>query len=122
MPVCVSVPARAGALPILRSMVLGAGAGIDLSVDALDDVALAVHESAVQLIGAGATRLELGIRPDSTGLLIVVGSDIVVTPWPPLGWPDTLSGRVVSALVDRVDHVADSHGSVVTLRRRLPAA
>jgi hypothetical protein len=122
MPVCVSVPARPGALPILRSMVLGAGAEIDLSVDALDDVALAVHEAAAQLVGSGATRLELGIRPDDTGLQVVLGGDVAVTPWPPEGWPDTLSGRVVCALVDRVDHAADGRGSVVTLTRRLPAA
>jgi hypothetical protein len=122
MPVCVSVPARPGALRVLRTMVLGAGADIDLSVDALDDVALAVHEAAVQLIGSGATRLELGIKPDEAGLLVVLGGDVAVTPWPPTGWPDTLSGRVVSALVDGVDHVTDSEGSAVSLTRLLPVA
>ncbi len=122
MPVCVSVPARPGTLAVLRSMVLGAGADIDLSVDALDDMALAVHESAVHLIGSGATRLELGLGPDDAGLRVALGGDMAVDPWPPPGWSDTLAGRVVSALVDHVDHFTDHDGSVVALTRRAPAA
>jgi hypothetical protein len=115
MPMGFSVPARSGSIPILRTMVVGAGADTEVSVDALEDLALAVHETAVAFLTSGATRLDLGVDAGRTSLRVSIGSDVRISPWPPPDWEDTLSGRVVSALADSVEHRADPTGPVVTL-------
>jgi hypothetical protein len=115
MPLCVSIPAPPGALSILRAMVLTAGAELDLSIDTLDDLALAVHEMAVELVGRGARRLDMGTAPAPGGLRVMVGGDVALDPWPDAGWEDTPAGKIVCGLAGRVEHGADSIGSFAEL-------
>jgi hypothetical protein len=115
MPLCISIPAPTGALFILRTMVLTAGAELDLSVDTLDDLALAVHEVAVQLVERGANRLDMGAAPVPGGLRVMVGGDVALDSWPDPGWEHTPAGRIVCGLTGSVEHGADSIGSFAAL-------
>ncbi|MCB2223783.1 MAG: ATP-binding protein [Actinobacteria bacterium] len=117
--VCVSVPAGAALLTVVRSLVLGAGA--DLPLDLIEDVALAVDEAASAFVESGAERLDIGLDATAGDLTVVVGADVRPDPWPPSGWPDTLAGRVIGALVDGVAHRSDAVGGTVTMTRRVAA-
>jgi hypothetical protein len=122
MPICLTVPGRAEALAVVRSLIVGAGADTHLPVDSLEDLALAAHETAAGLIALGARSLEIGIRPEGAKMDLAVGGDVVVAPWPPSRWADTLSGRVVEALADQVSHRVDVRGCVVVLAKRAPTS
>ena len=114
-PVALSIPAKAESLEIARMVVVSAAARC-LPIDQLDDVALAVHEASLQLIEfAGPHVLHIELWPSRWGVDVAVSADRSVAPWPPPDWQDTLSGRVIGALVDSVAFNKGATGSSVRL-------
>lgn len=99
----VSVPARPEFVHVLRG-VIGAVAGrLPLTLDGVDDLRLAVDEAAAKLLSLPGSPelLRLDLRPMPGRLEVVVAAD-VAAPWPPDGIQETLSWKVLQALVESV--------------------
>lgn len=99
-----SIPARSEYIHVLRSVTAAVAGRLPLSLDDVDDLRLAVDEACARLLalpGAPATfRLDLRTLPDR--LEVVAAVDTPTQTWPPIGFEDTLSWRVLSALAESV--------------------
>lgn len=120
----ISVPARAEFIHVLRLVVAGVAARLDLPYDALEDVRLAVDEACSQLLRAGAPAnlLELRITSQDELLEIVASTDAQDAGWPPPGVESGLSGRVLKALADQVSFERVENGPSVRIVKRIPSA
>lgn len=66
----VTVPSDPRSVGVLRTVAAGLGAMAGLDIDAIEDVILAVHEVALQLIGAGADQLTISFDASPSGLTV----------------------------------------------------
>jgi serine/threonine-protein kinase RsbW len=99
----VAIPARAEFVHVLRS-VTGAVAGhLPLTLDDIDDLRLAVDEACERLLSLPGTprtiRLELRTMSGRVEAILAVDATAI---WPPGGFEDTLSWRILGALGDHV--------------------
>lgn len=98
-----SVPARAEFVHILRAVTGAVASHLPLSLDDVDDLRLAVDEACARLLAlnADARSLRLDLRAFPGRLEVVVAADGSAA-WPPGGFEETLSWRVLGALVENV--------------------
>lgn len=98
--VILRVPADPSFVQILRSHVSSVGAGSGFTIDAIDDLRLAVDEAAACLLdhaGAGSTfTLEISPKRDALELFLLV--DTAVDRWPPIHIESELSWKVLTGL------------------------
>lgn len=114
LPAAVSahVPATAEFIQILRNVAAGVASRIDMPIDQIEEVRLAVTEGATLLLDeAEATLLKMSIRWEADRIDIRISSDGRADPWPSdraLGsWP----WLVVKGLTDDVRLDRDGEGS-----------
>jgi serine/threonine-protein kinase RsbW len=114
--VVVSVPANPDYVNLIRAVTASVAARVPLSLDAIEDLKLAVDEGCAQLLAVSrsATRLQLRLKASDEGLEAAVSIDAEVGPWPPPNIEETFSWRVLSALVDSV--ALDLDGGVPSVR------
>lgn len=117
----VSVPARADLVRVLRSVVGGVAARLDLSYDEIDDLRIAVDEACAALLDTASTDalFSLELRPDQDGLTITAAADSDHPTWPPDAG-DSLAGRVLTALMDETAFETRPGGLVVRMRKGRP--
>ena len=104
-PISFTVPADAGYLRIVRAVACSAATVAGLALDRLDDLALALDEASTVLIGTGAgTALEgtLVVEPDRVEVTIGAGADLENSPWPPVGWHESLTATVLDSVAHDV--------------------
>lgn len=97
------VPASPGSVQVLRNVVAGVAARLDMPIDQIEEVRLAVTEAASLLLDeAEATVLRLTIGDDPQALDVTLSSDGSADPWPSdrtlASWP----WLVVKGLTDEV--------------------
>jgi len=81
--VSVDVPATPEFVQVLRDVAAGVAARLDMPIDQIEDVRLAVAEAASLLLQeAEATSLRMTIGRDSDTLDVTLMSDGQVDPWP----------------------------------------
>lgn len=105
LPTAVSaeVPATAEFVQVLRNVAAGVAARLDMTIDQIEDVRLAVTEAASLLLDeADATSLRMTIGRDGHTLEVTLTSDGRVDPWPTdrvlSSWP----WLVVKGLTDEI--------------------
>ena len=100
--VSVSVPSRTEFIALLRTVTGGVATRMELPLDAIDDLRLAMDEAVALLLTAsrGASRIEMRLDPTDAELIATVGTDEPVELWPPHGYQDTLPWQVISGLTD----------------------
>lgn len=101
--VFVEVPATPGSVQVLRNVLAGVAARLDMPIDQIEEVRLAVTEAASLLLDeADATVLRMTIGRDAEALDVTLSSDGNADPWPSeraLGsWP----WLVVKGLTDEI--------------------
>jgi serine/threonine-protein kinase RsbW len=101
--VTVEVPATPGFVQVLRHVAAGVAARVDMPIDLIEEVRLAVTEaSSILLDQAGASTLSMRIGRDDDSLEITLSSDVAVEPWPTehalASWP----WLVVKGLTDEL--------------------
>lgn len=119
--VSVSVPPRAEFLALLRTVTGGVASRMQLPLDAIDDLRLAVDEAVALLLSKDrtATRVELRLEPDDVELRATVGTDSPVEPWPPHGFETTLAWQVISGLTDGASITRSERGTpAITVVKR----
>ena len=103
--VMIEVPARAQYVKVLRSLIASVAAGLDFSLERIDDLRTAVGEATLQLLEAapGGRTLRLEADPVAEGLRVNVGIDESGFDWPPGHVESTLTWRVLSTVATDID-------------------
>lgn len=120
--VSVDVPATAVFIQVLRNVVAGVAARLDLPIDEIEDIRLAVTEAASLLLEDGdATLLQMSIGRDGDTMEVILTSDGRVDPWPTdrvtASWP----WLVMKGLTDevRADRAEGAGPSIGFTKRRV---
>lgn len=119
--VYVSVPPRAEFLALLRTVTGGVATRMQLPLDAIDDLRLAVDEAVAFLLttGRNASRVEMRLDPTDGELTATVGTDSSIEEWPPAGYEATLPWRVISGLTDAASVTRSEQGTpTITIVKR----
>ena len=103
LAVSVEVPATPGFVQVLRNVVAGVAARMDMPIDQIEEVRLAVTEAASLLLDeAEATSLRMTIGRDADALAVTLSSDGEADQWPSdralASWP----WLVVKGLTDEI--------------------
>lgn len=114
------VPADGRYVAPLRAVAAGMGAVQDFTIDAIDDIRLAVDEACAFLLrtSPGATRLTLDMEPDGDGVDITVGvhtNGANELPAETDGW---LIWQILGALGDNVRLETGSDGPAIRFSKR----
>ncbi|HWL90944.1 MAG TPA: ATP-binding protein [Actinomycetota bacterium] len=101
--VSAEVPATPGSVQVLRNVAAGVAARLDMPIDQIEEIRLAVTEAASLLLDeAEATMLQMTIGRDEAILAVTLSSDGKVDPWPSdralASWP----WLVVKGLTDEI--------------------
>lgn len=96
----IEVPARPEYVKILRTILASLAAGMDFSVECLDDLKMAVGEGATQLLEAvpAGTAVRVEANPVDGGLQLELSAEIGDAAWPPAGIENSLAWRVLSTV------------------------
>ena len=122
-PVVVTIPARPGFVHVLRTVVASVAARLDLAMDGVEEMRIAIDEAAALLLHlhAPATVLRAELTADATWLTIRLSSDVAISSdWPPPGTEDAWPWRVISGLCDEAGFDVSAAGPQVWMRRRRP--
>jgi serine/threonine-protein kinase RsbW len=120
--VTITVPARAEFLHVVRAVVGSVAAKRDLTVDAIEDLRIAVDEACAQLLVARGTDVTVRIAATDDGVAVVCSTDADVAQWPPEGIEHTLAAQVLQGLADEVTWERDGAGPAVRVVKRGVAA
>jgi serine/threonine-protein kinase RsbW len=118
--ITVSVPPEAASVQVLRAVTASVAARLNMPYDGIEDLRLAVDEACAWLLSPRqeATSLTLRLRPMADRLEAVVSIDATDRTWPPPNPEQSLSWRVLSALVDTLSLDADASGPSIRLSKR----
>jgi hypothetical protein len=123
--VYVSVPPRTEFLGLLRTVTGGIATRMELSLDSIDDLRLAVDEAVTFLLTTdrNASRLEMRLDPTDGELTARIGMDSSIEPWPPHGYQETLPWQVISRLTDGAKITRSERGTpmIMFAKRTLDA-
>jgi serine/threonine-protein kinase RsbW len=118
----ITVPARAEFLHVVRTVVGSVAARNDLTLDAIEDLRIAVDEACAQLLGARGSEVTVAIGPAGDGVETVCSTDAVVTMWPPEGLQHSLAVQVLHGLADSVAWELTARGPAVRVGKRAVGA
>jgi serine/threonine-protein kinase RsbW len=106
------VPATAGSVQVLRNVAAGVAARLDMPIDQIEEIRLAVTEAASLLLEeAEATSLQMSIRRDANAMQVVLSSDGRTDPWPSDRVLSSWSWLVIKGLSDEVQPDLDDGGA-----------
>jgi serine/threonine-protein kinase RsbW len=111
--VSVSVPARAEFLHVVRTVVGSVAARRDLTIDAIEDLRIAVDEACAQLLSAHGSTLSVDVASLPDGVEAVCRTDATIEPWPPAGAERSLASQVLQGLADEVAWEQTADGSSI---------
>jgi serine/threonine-protein kinase RsbW len=120
-PVIVTVPARPGFVHVLRAVVASVAARLELSIDDIEEMRIAIDEAAALLLNlhGPATSLRAELTADREGLSVELSSDVSVSSeWPPPGIEEAWPWRVITGLCDQARCDVSATGPAVWMRRR----
>lgn len=121
--VSAEVPATPGSVQVLRNIAAGVAARLDMPIDQIEEVRLAVTEAAsVLLEEAEATSLRMTIGRDAEALDVTLSSDGQADQWPSdravASWPWlVVKGLTDEIRTDRSDGMGPSIGFTKRLER-----
>jgi serine/threonine-protein kinase RsbW len=100
--VFITVPARAEFLHVVRTVVGSVAARHDLTIDAIEDLRIAVDEACAQLLITRGSEVTVRLQPIPDGLQAVCSTNADVAHWPPDGVEHSLASQVLQGLADSV--------------------
>lgn len=121
LPTAVSaeVPATPDFVQVLRNVAAGVAARLDMPIDQIEDVRLAVTEAASILLDeAEATTLRMRIARDADVLDISLSSDGRTDRWPSDRLLASWSWLVVKGLTDEIRAAEDGLGPTIGFTKR----
>jgi serine/threonine-protein kinase RsbW len=120
--VVITVPARAEFLHVVRTVVGSIAARHDLTIDAIEDLRIAVDEACAQLLVARGSSVTVTLVRASGGLEATCSTDADVPVWPPDGIEHSLASQVLQGLADSVAWERSAAGPSVRVGKRAVGA
>lgn len=122
--VTVTVPADAGVVQLLRTIVAGVGARVGLTYDSIDDLRLAAQEAVgqIMLVTGADGSISMRVETNARGLELRLWSDRIIGVWPPPGIEQSLAWTILSTLVNDVSLSHEDGGASVRLVKPLDDA
>ena len=114
----ITVPARAEFLHVVRTVVGSVAARHDLTIDAIEDLRIAVDEACAQLLATRGSSVTVEIDPVGDGVDAVCSTDADVATWPPEGIQHSLATQVLQGLADSVAWERTAAGPSVRIGKR----
>jgi serine/threonine-protein kinase RsbW len=114
------VPATAEFVQVLRNVAAGVAARLDMPIDQIEEVRLAVTEAASLLLTqVGPMSLRMTIRRDPGTIDITLSCDGAVDPWPSDGVTSSWAWLVMQGLTDevRLDRGGDGAPAIGFVKR-----
>jgi len=115
--ISIVVPARAEFLHVVRTVVGSVAARGNLTIDAIEDLRIAVDEACAQLLVAKGSSIAVRILAGSDRVEVVCSTDADVAAWPPEGIQHTLAAQVLQGLADDVAWERDGAGPAVRVAK-----
>lgn len=120
-PVRLSLPAHADYVAIARGVLLIAAGRAGITLDAAEDLVLAVDEMCAALLGAGARQhLDVLVGSDGGVLRVEVAAPLEAE-WPPAGWEDSTPALILEALVEDVVFRRDGDVASIVVAKQADA-
>jgi serine/threonine-protein kinase RsbW len=121
--ITISVPARTGYVHVLRAVTAGVAASLDLPIDEIDDLRLAVDEASAHLISgpARAQRITVRLTPREDRLEVLAWGDTADGAWSPEEAKRSMSWHVLSALADEASLDQVDGAPAIRFSKRLRA-
>lgn len=116
-PVVVEVPTSPEHAYMLRSVVASVAARLDLPLDSIEDLKIAVDEAVAHLLTTGGTRLRMEVLASPTGLQVTTSTDAAEAPWPPEGFESSVTWQVLIGLTDDAWFALDG-GPILSFTKR----
>ncbi len=119
--ITVTVPASTDFVHILRTVVAGVAARMNLTVDAIDDLRLLVDEAASVLLSrrVRTEHLRVRIEPGADQLRVVTSSAPADAASLPARLQETLAWQVLSALADDVQLTTEDGSPGIAFAKRV---
>lgn len=116
-----TVPARPDYVRVLRLVVGGVAARLNLPYDQIDDLRMAVDEACAHLLSLGSFAQSLTLRmvPLTEGIEVVVAIDSMPESWPPADGEETLAWRVLRAIVDEARYDQENGAAAIRFAKRV---
>jgi serine/threonine-protein kinase RsbW len=118
----ITVPARAEFLHVVRTVVGSVAARHDLTIDAIEDLRIAVDEACAQLLTVRGDHVTVAISGTAEGVETVCSTDADVAVWPPDGVQHSLATQVLQGLTDSVAWELSAAGPAVRVSKRSAGA
>jgi serine/threonine-protein kinase RsbW len=118
----ITVPARAEFLHVVRTVVGSVAARHDLTIDAIEDLRIAVDEACAQLLAVRGGHVTVAISGTAEGVETVCSTDADVAVWPPEGVQHSLATQVLQGLTDSVAWERSATGPAVRVGKRSAGA
>jgi serine/threonine-protein kinase RsbW len=118
----ITVPARAEFLHVVRTVVGSVAARHDLTIDAIEDLRIAVDEACAQLLAVRGGHVTVAISGTAEGVETVCSTDADVAVWPPQGVQHSLATQVLQGLTDSVAWELSATGPAVRVGKRSAGA
>ena len=116
--VLITVPARAEFLHVVRTVVGSVAARHDLTIDAIEDLRIAVDEACAQLLIARGSEVSVRLQPTADGVQATCSTNADVPEWPPDGVEHSLASQVLQGLTDSVAWERTDGGPSVRVAKR----
>jgi serine/threonine-protein kinase RsbW len=116
--VLITIPARAEFLHVVRTVVGSVAARHDLTIDAIEDLRIAVDEACAQLLVARGSEVSVRLAATVEELQAVCSTDADVPEWPPDGVEHSLASQVLQGLADSVAWERTEQGPSVRVGKR----
>ena len=116
--ISIVVPARAEFLHVVRTVVGSVAARGNQTIDAIEDLRIAVDEACAQLLVANGTSITARVTAADDRVEVVCSTDAEVAAWPPDGVQHTLAAQVLQGLADDVAWERDGEGPAVRVAKR----
>ena len=114
----ISVPAKAEFLHVVRTVVGSVAARNDLTIDAIEDLRIAVDEACSQLLSARGTLVMVEIAPREGGIETICSTDAEVAVWPSEELQHSLAAQLLRGLSDSVAWERTPIGPAVRVGKR----
>jgi serine/threonine-protein kinase RsbW len=116
--VTITVPARAEFLHVVRTVVGSVAARHNLTIDAIEDLRIAVDEACAQLLVARGSSITVELAAGAGGIQATCSTDAEVDVWPPDGVEHSLAAQVLQGLADEVAWQRTASGPAVRVGKR----
>lgn len=118
--ITVSTPARGEYVHVLRTVAAGVGASLDLSIDEIEDLRLAVDEACAHLLklDPDATALRLQMEQDLAAVVVTIGLVSPANDGPTPTTDQFLTWHILAALTEGAEAVREEYGPAIRFMKR----